>query len=336
MAGSDLFSTGLLIVVICMVVVLREVDGYPNFAKLIPNGEKVRFNGEKWPAVGHTKVYGGGDLNVFGKDFMRAGNEWTEELCRKDSDGDGRTNGEELGDPNCEWKLGEPSPKARFVTHPGVADECPSPAPSPSVMKIAILGSGNVGRALHRVFSDAGIMVAFGVRNLDTHIGGGTVFLMKEAADWATIVFLAVPGNAVVEIATELQAALRAKVIVDCTNPVKWDKGPIWDPPAAGSNTAAIAAVLPDSRVVKAFNSFGVEHMEDPGLSSVSAQVFIAGDDSNAKKLVSQICERTKFRSIDAGPLRNAALLENMAVLWIHLATVGGKGREFIFATLPE
>jgi len=311
-------------------------SAYPNYNKLIPNGEKVKFEGERWPAVGHTKVYGGGDLNAFGKDFMRAGNEWTEELCRKDSDGDGRSNGEELGDPNCTWKLGDPNPKTRFVTHPGVADECPSPAPAPSFMKIAILGSGNVGKALHDAFKDTGITTMFGVRNLETHTAGGTVKLMKEAVESATIVVLALPGNVVVDVVKELESSLRKKLVIDCTNPLTWDKGPVWNPPPLGSNTAEIAAILPDSKVVKAFNALAVEHMENPNLTGVHAQVFIAGDDLNAKKTVAQISEKAKFKPVDVGPLRNAAALENLAVLWIHLATVGGKGREFIFSTVPQ
>ena len=312
---------------------MMEVVAYPNFQRLIPNGEKVKFDGEAWPGVGHTKVYGGGDLNTFGRDFMRAGNQWTEELCRRDSDGDGRSNGEELGDPHCKWKMGDPHPKAKFVTHPGIADECPNPAPAPSILKIAILGSGGVGRALHNTFSEAGMTVAFGVRNLDTHTGEGNVMLMNDAAMWATVVFVAVPANAAIEVLQGIRDALKGKIVVDCTNPLTWDKGPIWNPPPSGSMTAEIANLLPDTKVLKAFNYFGVEHMETPSLSGSPAQVFIAGNDLPAKKLLSQICERAHFKPVDVGPLRNAGALENIAILWIHLATVGGKGREFTFAT---
>ncbi|KAK9824478.1 hypothetical protein WJX72_010665 [[Myrmecia] bisecta] len=77
--------------------------------------------------LGHTKCKGGGPLNAFGKDFAEAGQLWTKELCEKDSDGDGQTNGEELGDPCCVWhpKLDESELPAHLkdyaVSHPGNA-----------------------------------------------------------------------------------------------------------------------------------------------------------------------------------------------------------------------
>ena len=306
------------------------VLSYPSFMKLIPNGDKVKFEGESWPGVGHTKVYGGGDLNIFGKDFMNAGNEWTEELCRKDSDGDGRTNGEELGDPECTWKLGDPNPKTRFVTHPGIADECPSPSPAPSLMKIAIIGAGKVGQGLMKTFTKANFILSYGVRNLATHPDSD--YLVKpvnEAIEWATVVFLAVPANAVLDIIKTYGESLKTKVIVDCTNPFTWDKGPVWSPPSSGSITAEINALLPKARVVKAFNTFGSEFHANPLLRGTPVQVFIAGDDLEAKKTVSGIAERADFHPVDAGPLRNAGTLENIAILWIHLATMGGKDRTF-------
>jgi len=52
---------------------------------------------------------------------------------------------------------------------------------------------------------------------------------------------------------------LSGKVLVDCTNPVRWDGGPVWSPPAAGSLTAAVKAAQPSAQVVKAFNGFGAE-----------------------------------------------------------------------------
>jgi len=303
---------------------------YPNFVRLIPNGDKVTFDGEKWPGVGHSRVYGGGDLNSFGRDFMRAGNTWTVELCNMDSDADGRTNGEELGDPKCTWKIGDEHPKVMFVTHPGVADECPSPAPSPSIMRIGILGSGKVGQALMTTFESAGFNVLYGVRNIATHTGGGKAVSLQEAADLATIVFLAIPAAGVEELVSSLGDSLKGKIVVDCTNPLTWDNGPVWNPPAEGSMTAKLVSMLPSSKVVKAFNTMGAEHMADPFFSGSSAvQVFLAGNDEVAKKVVTQIAERSKFVVVDAGPLRNAAVLENVAMLFIQLATVGGRGREF-------
>jgi hypothetical protein len=86
--------------------------------------------------------------------------------------------------------------------------------------------------------------------------------------------------------------------------------------------------------VVKAFNTFGAEIHADPRLSAGPADVCLAGDDADAKRIVGEIATRAGFRPIDAGPVRNAALLENLAVLWIHLALVGGQGRDVAFKLL--
>lgn len=61
--------------------------------------------------------------------------------------------------------------------------------------------------------------------------------------------------------------------------------------------------------------------------------MFLASDDKDAKKLVSDVAKHPGFDPVDAGPLRNASVLENLAMLWMHLATVGGCGRDFTFVT---
>lgn len=62
------------------------------------------------------------ERNQFGKDFAAAGHEWTKELCEKDSDGDGLTNGKELGDPGCTWTKGTTPQFDKGITHPGVCN----------------------------------------------------------------------------------------------------------------------------------------------------------------------------------------------------------------------
>ncbi|CAG2237960.1 Temptin [Mytilus edulis] len=96
---------------------------YPNFKDILPNGNEVPHPCKAnylWHGVGHNNPLGGGSRNQFGLDFKTAGLSWTPELCRKDSDGDGRTNGEELGDPECVWKTGSFPSRLSDITHPGV------------------------------------------------------------------------------------------------------------------------------------------------------------------------------------------------------------------------
>jgi NADPH-dependent F420 reductase len=205
--------------------------------------------------------------------------------------------------------------------------------------RISIIGAGNVGGNLGRTFAKAGLAVRFGVRP-----GSDTKALLEacgkdasasdpaEAATWGDVVFLAVPGTVAVDVARSLAKELAGKVVVDCNNPLVWKEGPVWTPPAEGSLAAAIAKAAPEARVVKAFNTFGAEHHADPKLTGKSADVFMASDDAAAKTMVSEVATKAGFTPIDAGPLRNAAVLENVAMLWIHLATVGGHPRNFAFA----
>jgi NADPH-dependent F420 reductase len=208
---------------------------------------------------------------------------------------------------------------------------------SESSTTIAIIGTGNVGAALAVRLARAGYAVRLGVRGekdvsalLERAGANASVDTLAGAVAAADVVILAVPGKVAVEAATAL-GSLAGKVIVDTTNPVAWDAGPVLAPPAEGSNAAALAAALPEARVVKAFNTFGAEFHVEPALPGGPVDVQLASDDAEAKRTVAAIAERSGFTPIDVGPLRNAALLESLAVLWIHLATVGGRGRDAAF-----
>ncbi len=108
------------------------VDGYPTYQSKIPNGANV----EGWPGVGHERSSGGGARNSFGLDFATAKQNhgedlaWKNELCAMDSDGDGFTNGEELGDPYCTWTPGQEPQFDAFITHPGYASTDRAPPQS--------------------------------------------------------------------------------------------------------------------------------------------------------------------------------------------------------------
>ncbi|KAG7391084.1 hypothetical protein PHYPSEUDO_005851 [Phytophthora pseudosyringae] len=95
--------------------------GRPSFVAFIPNGNGVAGVA----ALGHVNAAGGGATNAFGEAFGAAGHEWTKALCQADSDRDGATNGQELGDPCCTWTPSagfDSSTAAQSPTHPGVAN----------------------------------------------------------------------------------------------------------------------------------------------------------------------------------------------------------------------
>lgn len=106
---------------LAIMLVSSEVLARPEYQARVPNGDNVAYEGLPWPGVGHYRDSGGGPNNQFGLDFISAGYQWTTELCQKDSDGDGKTNGEELGDPNCVWTPGSTPSRVTDITPPGLA-----------------------------------------------------------------------------------------------------------------------------------------------------------------------------------------------------------------------
>ncbi|RUS76760.1 hypothetical protein EGW08_015467 [Elysia chlorotica] len=102
------------------------VQGHPEYIALIPNGlnlvdpcnPNITAHG-----VGHINPDGAGPLNPFGMDFVAECRKWTQELCQKDSDGDGLTNGQELGDPDCVWSIGLTPALSTGLSHPGVNEK---------------------------------------------------------------------------------------------------------------------------------------------------------------------------------------------------------------------
>ncbi|KAL3870617.1 hypothetical protein ACJMK2_038665 [Sinanodonta woodiana] len=113
------------IILACVFQLIEGIWGYQMYQSSIPNGELIPHPCKAnyiWHGVGHTNALGGGERNPFGLVFHTAGMQWTKVLCQLDSDGDGKTNGEELGDPNCVWSPGHSPLKSVGLTHPGVCE----------------------------------------------------------------------------------------------------------------------------------------------------------------------------------------------------------------------
>jgi predicted dinucleotide-binding enzyme len=173
---------------------------------------------------------------------------------------------------------------------------------------ISIIGSGNMGQAL------AGLAAK----------GGNTVETMNSSdtdrAVTGDIVVLAVPYASIATIVAERGAQLAGKVVVDITNPVNFETFDGLTVPADGSAAAGLAAALPDSRVVKAFNTNFAGTLASGAVGGQATTVLIAGDDADAKALLAGVVSAAGLRAIDAGGLSRARELEAIGFLQITLA----------------
>jgi 8-hydroxy-5-deazaflavin:NADPH oxidoreductase len=195
-------------------------------------------------------------------------------------------------------------------------------------VQIAIIGRGNVGGTLGRRFVEAGHQVVFGVRDPDGAAGTATV---TDAVKQAEVVLLATPWPAAKD-AIQSAGSLEGKILVDATNPIGAGFKLEQDP----SGAERVAQWAKGARVVKCFNQVGFDVMENPRFGDRRSVLFAAGDDAKAKETVIGLANAIGFDCHDGGPLANAALLENFAMLWIKLAMQLGFGREWAFGVLKR
>lgn len=190
-------------------------------------------------------------------------------------------------------------------------------------MNIAIIGTGNVGKALAGSLARGGYRVILADRDADraraaaAETGGPAARSLREAAKGADVVVLAVPYPALVEVAGELDGIADGKVVVDVTNPLT----PDYTGLALEGISAAeqLQARLPRARVVKAFNTVLAARQAQPNVDGQTADGFVASDDEEAKRTVAEIERAMGLRPIDAGALRMARSLEHLAFLNIQI-----------------
>lgn len=195
-------------------------------------------------------------------------------------------------------------------------------------MKFAIIGSGNVGTSVARAVTGAGHDVvvadpsADGLAAIAEKAPVQTTTSNAEAILGADVVVLAVPFDAVQQVASDLNSELAGKIIIDVTNPLAPDLSGL----ATNGLSAAelVQQAAPDARVVKAFNTVLATNQADPSVDSVQLDGFVAGDDADAKDTVAGLLDQIGFRSIDVGPLSAARYLEGMAFLNIALNARNG------------
>jgi len=193
-------------------------------------------------------------------------------------------------------------------------------------MKVGIIGTGNVGRALAAGLVRGKHQVTFGSRNPSRveRVEGVDVGSRKEAATWAEVVILAVPFSAIHDTVQAIGPnALNRKVLVDATNAI----GPSYDLAVGHTTSGAeeLAKLVPGARVVKAFNTVFAPLMSAGTVRGEPVALPVAGDDPAAKEAVIQLGRDLGFDPVDAGPLKNARYLEPLAMWMIYLAYGGPK-----------
>lgn len=177
--------------------------------------------------------------------------------------------------------------------------------------KISIFGKGNMGTAIGINFEDAGNDVSY-IQSNSPKQGLGE------------IVVLAVPYNAVSAILTNYSEELKGKIIIDITNPVDFDTLDNLVVPSDSSAASIIADKVPDSKVIKGFNTtFGATLVSKKVADEHQTTVLLAGDDEDSKNQVVQSLDGSGLAVIDAGSLKRARELEALGFLQISLAVSG-------------
>jgi NADPH-dependent F420 reductase len=185
---------------------------------------------------------------------------------------------------------------------------------------ISVIGTGNMGQAIAGLVTQSGhSLEVIGSADTGKPVTGD-------------IVVLAVPYSALAEIVEARGASLAGKIVVDITNPVNFETFDSLVVSADGSATSDLADSLPDSKVLKAFNTTFAGTLASGKVGDLTTTVLVAGDDAAAKALLSDVVTAAGLTAIDAGALKRARELEALGFLQISLAAaekvswVGGFG----------
>jgi predicted dinucleotide-binding enzyme len=209
-------------------------------------------------------------------------------------------------------------------------------------MKVGVLGTGAVGRALGSAFVTLGHEVKMGARDAKSEKASGwakqagaraSAGSFADAAAFADIVVLATLG-----VANE--SALRAagpqrfenKLVIDTTNPLDTSGGmpPMLAVTGDDSGGERVQRLLPAARVVKAFNTVGHAHMFRPDFPGGPPDMFICGDDVAAKAQVAALLREFGWGVVDVGGIQSSRYLEAMCIVWVlHGARSGSWNHAF-------
>jgi predicted dinucleotide-binding enzyme len=205
-------------------------------------------------------------------------------------------------------------------------------------MKVAIIGAGNVGKALALGWAKAGESVFLGVRNpsdedivnfVKQHKNLSAVSV-REAAQAAEAIVIAAVPEATKVIATQL-GDVSGKVIIDAMNTVRVKPEPF------ASTFDALKSWTNCKAIVKCFNSTGFENMANPDYNGTAIDMFVAGSSEKGKAVAMQLAKASGFAECyDFGGDDKVPLLEQFAMAWINLAIIQKHGRNLAFKIIKR
>jgi len=216
------------------------------------------------------------------------------------------------------------------VTDHAAADATEPPVlPDASTLVVGVLGgTGEQGRGLARRLAMAGQSVIIGSRDAAraaasaTELGAGVTGLSNEDCSRAAdLVIVAVPWEGHSALLESLKEALAGKIVVDCVNPMGFDKqGAFALRVEEGSAAQQAAAILPDSTVVAAFHHISAVLLLDESVESIDTDVLVLGDDRAATDVVQALAGRiSAIRGVYGGRLRNAGQIEALTANLISI-----------------
>jgi NADPH-dependent F420 reductase len=204
-------------------------------------------------------------------------------------------------------------------------------------MRIGVLGTGEVGRRLAQGFSSRGHDVVIGSRDpdkpelrewLSSDGAGVQPGTFAEAADHGELIVLAVLGNAAEQAIAEAGAQnFSGKVVIDAMNPLDFSGGfpPKLSITGEDSLGERVQRVLPDAKVVKAFNTIGNPYFVDPRFSEGDPTMLIAGNDEGAKQTVRDVLREFGWSdTVDIGGIEGSRELEAICIAWVKIGGARG------------
>jgi predicted dinucleotide-binding enzyme len=198
-------------------------------------------------------------------------------------------------------------------------------------MKIGIIGSGNMGGSLAKIWANKGHEIFITSTSPEQtiqvveSIGGNTrMGTTREAVQFGDVIVFAFPYSSLQDVINK-GGSFEGKIIIDLINPLTDDALGML----IGHTTSAaeeIAKLIPEAEVIKAFNTIASPVLQsEKGVvfNGIPPDVYFCGDDAEAKAVVKKLIEDSGFEAIESGPLTNARFLEPMAEFIIQLAFAG-------------